>query len=441
MSSLDGTIVATALPTLHHALHAKINWVSWTVIAYQFGLAVTMPFAGRLSDKLGRKKIFVRAAILFIASSFLCGLSWSIWVLIPLRVLQAIGGGAFLPSATGIVAETFGADRDRMLGLFSTIFPLGALVGPVVGGLLIAHASWRAVFFVNVPVGAAFLLLAVHFLPPDSRHGEGRLPDLWSTAGMCGLFAGMMVAITHLGDAGAGPLSAGFVVPMLVAMSSGWLLVQRSRTAEVPVIPLWLLSDMRLAIMNTVNVVWGACVIGVGALIPLYAETRYRLVPVSAGTLLTARAALEVVAAVIASNLLKRTGYRAPMIVGFALIVGGTVMVACPVEVVGPYLWLAVAAGVIGLGIGVSAPSANNATLSFAPDDIGAVSGLRGMSRQAGAIVGVAAATAFVARSAQEGHALAVSFVVMSLALAAMIPLVFLVPDRSAVLTTKTLRG
>jgi MFS family permease len=336
-----------------------------------------------------------------------------------------------MPSATGIVSETFVGDRDRMLGLFSTIFPLGALVGPVVGGLLIAQVSWRAVFFVNVPVGVAFLVLALRFLPPDSHRGEGRLPDLWSSAGMCGLFAGLMIAITHLGDAGAGPLSPGFAVPLVLAVLSGWLLVWRSRTAALPVIPLWLLSDVRLAVMNFVNLVWGAAVIGVGALIPLFAETRYRMAPVSAGTLLTSRAMVEVVAAVIASNLLKRTGYRAPMIVGFGLIVGGTMMLVSPVQVGSPYVWLAMAAGVVGSGIGVSAPSANNATLSFAPQDIGAVSGLRGMSRQAGSILGVAAATAFVARSAAEGHALAVSFVVMSLVLVAATPLVFLVPARS----------
>jgi EmrB/QacA subfamily drug resistance transporter len=432
MSSLDGTIVATALPTLHRTLHAKVNWVSWTVTAYQLGLAVTMPFAGRLSDLLGRKKVFVRAAILFVVSSFLCGLSVSIWVLIPLRFLQAMGGGAFLPSATGIVSETFESDRDRMLGLFSTIFPLGALVGPVVGGLLIADVSWRAVFWVNVPVGTGFLVLALRLLPPDTHRAEGRLPDLWSAACLCGVFLGLMTAISHLGDAGASAKSGAFIAAVLVAICSGWLLARRSRTAAVPVIPLRLLSDVRLAVMNCVNLVWGATVIGIGALIPLFAETEYRLAPVSSGTLLTARAVVEVVTSVAASNLLKRTGYRAPMIVGFGLIVGGTGMLVSPVEMGSPYVWLAIAAGVIGAGIGISAPSANNATLSFAPRDVGAISGLRGMSRQAGAIFGVSAATAFVARSGHEGHALAESFVAIALLLVTVTPLVFLVPARPA---------
>lgn len=94
MSSVDGTIVATALPTLQRALHTSLNWVGWVITCYQMGVAVMMPFAGRLSDRIGRRNIFLVASVVFVTSSLLCGLSRSIWMLLPLRVLQSVGGGA-----------------------------------------------------------------------------------------------------------------------------------------------------------------------------------------------------------------------------------------------------------------------------------------------------------------------------------------------------------
>ena len=169
MSSLDGTIVATGLPTLHHALHASINWTVWTMTGYQLGLVVAFPIAGRVADSLGRKRVFVAAAVLFTTSSLLCGLALNIGMLIGLRVTAGGRGAAFMPSASGMVMDAFGEHRQRALGLFSSIFPLGALVGPIVGGIILATWSWRGLFLVNVPIGLTFTLLAWRFLPSSQR--------------------------------------------------------------------------------------------------------------------------------------------------------------------------------------------------------------------------------------------------------------------------------
>ena len=121
MASVDQTIVATALPALQHDLHASVNWSSWTITIYALGQILMMPLAGKLGDQFGRKKIFLGAAVLFTAASLCCGFASNIYLLVGLRGLQALGGGAFMPSATGIVAQQFGRDRDRALGLFSKI--------------------------------------------------------------------------------------------------------------------------------------------------------------------------------------------------------------------------------------------------------------------------------------------------------------------------------
>src|ERR1700740_138880 len=134
MSSVDQTIVATALPAIQHDLAAQVNWSSWTITIYALGQVLVMPLAGKLGDQYGRKRIFLGAAALFTTASLCCGLATNIYLLIVLRAIQAIGGGAFMPSATGIVTETFGENRERAVGLFSSIFPIGGVGGPALAG-------------------------------------------------------------------------------------------------------------------------------------------------------------------------------------------------------------------------------------------------------------------------------------------------------------------
>src|SRR6201994_3474436 len=165
MASVDQTIVATALSTLQRALHAQVNWSSWTITVYALGQILVMPLAGRISDQYGRRRVFICAVVLFTVASLLCGLAGNIYVLVGLRAVQAIGGGAFMPSATGIVSDEFGPNRDRAIGLFTSIFPIGGIVGPILGGLFVTYWSWRGIFLVNVPLGVLVFALSLAFIP------------------------------------------------------------------------------------------------------------------------------------------------------------------------------------------------------------------------------------------------------------------------------------
>jgi len=428
MSSLDGTIVSTGLPTIRRALGTSINWASWTMTAYQLGLVVAMPVAGRIADTFGRKRVFLVAAVLFTGSSFLCGMSSNIGVLIGLRVLQAAGGAAFMPSASGIVMDTFGERKHKALGLFSSIFPLGALVGPVAGGLILASWSWRGVFLVNVPIGAAFTLLAWRYLPSSGRRPAKT--DVFGALVMGATVLSVMVAVTDLGNPGAGVTSPGFVLPFGLAIAGGYAFLRHCARAEDPLVPIHLLRGRAFAATNAINLVWGACAIGFGSLVPLFSEDRYGLSPLASGTLLTARAVGEILLAVSASVLIHRTGYRLPIIGGIALIGGGLALIATPpVGGLSPYLWLSVAATLTGLGTGLSAPAANNASIELAPDDVGAITGLRGAARQGGAIIGITLATSLAAHTGHEAATLAKSFFVLAALLVCMAPLVYLAPD------------
>jgi EmrB/QacA subfamily drug resistance transporter len=427
MSSLDSTIVSTGLPTLRHALHAKINWASWTMTGYQLGLVVAMPVAGRVSDQLGRKRVFVAAAILFTSASLLCGLADNIGLLIGLRAVQAVGGAAFMPSASGMVVQAFGKDRNRALGMFSSIFPMGALIGPIAGGIILTEWSWRGIFLVNVPVGVVFTLLAVRYLPASRpKGGRADIPGALLLGG--GILAAML-AISSIGDRGSGVLSVKFLLPFALAVAGATFFLRRMSSTEDPLIPLHLLKGRAFAAMNGINFVWGACAIGFGSLVPLFAEDRYGLNPLAAGTLLTARAVGEIGLAILASLLIHRTGYRLPIVIGSALIAIGLALIGTHPESLSPYSWLALAACLTGIGTGISAPAANNASLELSPNDIGAITGLRGATRQGGAIIGVVLTTALVARSTHPAITLGHAFFVFTILLALVIPLVLLVPD------------
>jgi EmrB/QacA subfamily drug resistance transporter len=428
MASVDQTIVATALGTLQHDLHAQVNWSSWTITIYALGQIMVMPLAGRISDQYGRRRVFIGAIVLFTVASLACGLANDIYVLVALRAVQAVGGGAFMPSATGIVSDQFGRDRDRALGLYTSIFPIGGIIGPVLGGLFVTYWSWRGIFLVNVPLGILVFVLALMFVPNTATTARTRI-DLLGVAFLGVGLLGVMFAISYLGAASSSVASAAFVVPLLLGLGSLVLFVRHSARASDPFIPLRLLRGHGFAVMNLINFFFGVTVLGFATLVPLYAEERYGIHTLAAGTLLTARAVGMIAVAGVAAFALRRTGYRRPMVVGFVLAAAGLVLLAIPPAFTSDYVWLAVAAGVTGVGMGVCVPATNNAIMHLAPGDLGAVAGLRGMFRQSGGISGIAVVTAVIARSADPAHAQAIAFIVLAAVLVCLLPLILVVPE------------
>jgi MFS family permease len=181
--------------------------------------------------------------------------------------------------------------------------------------------------------------------------------------------------------------------------------------------------------MNLLNFLYGGAVLGFAPLVPLYALQRYGLSALAAGTLLTARAVGMIATAGLAVYLLRRTGYRWPIAVGFTLAAIGLVATAASPDGLSTYGWLAIATGICGVGMGISTPASNNATLQLAPEQTAAVAGLRGMFRQSGAITAVSVTASVIARSSDPAIAQAHVFVVFAAVLICSLPLVFLVPE------------
>lgn len=429
MSSVDLTIVSTALPTLGTDLHSPgLNWTSWIITTYALGRVVITPLAGRVSEILGVRRIFLVALGVFTVSSLACGLAPNLLMLIVLRGVQGIGGAAFMPSATGLVAAGFGTNRDRAVGSFSSIFPIGAIIGPVLGGIVVASWSWRGVFLINVPIGIG-ILFAGHRLLPHAQAKTGTRFDLVGSILLCAALLAAALSVSYIGSAQHGPADPAFVAGVTVTLVAGAMLLRR---ADLPgaVLPRRLLLGNGFGIMNLINVLYGGAALGLASLVPLYGQDRYGMDSLTAGTLLTARAIGTVTVAGVATFALRRTGYRLPMVVGYALSAIGLAMLAlAPRYGASPQLWVSISALVVGLGMGTALPASNNASMQIDPKQAASIAGLRVTLRQLGSIAAVATTTALMSRSATPGLTEASVFVAFALIMAAVVPLTRLVPD------------
>jgi MFS family permease len=297
MMSIDSTIVATALHSLRHGLQTSIGWAGWTITAYSLGFVVMLPISGRLSELYGCRRVFLGSIIAFTLASLFCGLVDNIYLLIALRGLQAAGGAGFTPSATKIIVDNFGNARDRAVGLFGSIFSIGAMIGPVFGGLFVTYGSWRGIFLVNVPIGLAVTALALRYVPADRPLPEKIRPRM-DAVGIALLGSGLlfgMLAISYLGEAAADVWLPLFASLLAIAVLALWMFFRHIERSTQPFIAPRLISGPGFGAVNLLNTVYGGVTSGVIALVPLYAINRYGLNALDASALLVAQGAAAIV--------------------------------------------------------------------------------------------------------------------------------------------------
>lgn len=432
MFSIDSTIVATALHAIQHGLGASVNWAGWTITAYSLGLVLMLPISGKLSEQYGRRRVFLASLVTFTVASLCCGLVSSIYLLIVLRAIQAAGGAGLTPSATGIIVDYFGQDRDRAVSLFGSIFPIGAMIGPTFGGLFVAYWTWRGVFLVNVPIGAAAIVLTLRYVPRDQpRPRRARLG--MDAAGMTllgvGLISGMFAA-SYLGEPGVRVYSPVFLILLVVAIAAVWWFVRHINRSAQPFIAPRLIYGPSFGVVNLINMLYSGVRTGVIALVPLYAASRYGIGAFASGTLLIAQGAATVILSVAATLLLRRTGYRSPLYVGCVIIAAGILLLAVhPVAGIAPYAWLAGTTFLIGAGSGIVNPASRNAGLQLAPEHSSTLAAMRTMFMQVGTIVTVSIATAMLASSSHPSDTQAWFYVAAAALLVAFLPSITRVPE------------
>src|SRR5579859_5009217 len=193
---LDATIVNVAIPTMLQSLRAGLDQILWVVNAYLLTLAVLLVTAGRLGDVFGQRTLFMVGLGLFSVASALCGLAQGPEQLIAARVLQGVGAAVLSPQAMVIVVRIFPAERrGAALGLLSAVTALASVAGPTLGGLIVTYLDWRWIFYVNVPIGLAGMLLALRFVPdlrPGRRHRLDLVGVLLVTAGLFAVIFGLI---------------------------------------------------------------------------------------------------------------------------------------------------------------------------------------------------------------------------------------------------------
>jgi EmrB/QacA subfamily drug resistance transporter len=431
MSSLDGTIVATALHAIQDGLHTSINWASWVITAYSVGLVLALSLAGKLSDRFGRRRFFLVSVVVFAGASLCCGLADNIYLLIALRAVQAAGGAGFTPSATGIITENFGQARDKAVGLFGSIFPIGSMIGPIFGGLFVSYWSWRGIFFVNVPIGILLVVCCLRYVPRDpEREDRARRP--LDITGMVLLGVGalaLMLGVSYLGEVGASAASPLFIAPLAAGLVGLALFGRHIRRVGDPFIAPRLIAGRGFGAVNVINILYGGAVAGLLALVPLYAVDRYHISPLGSGTVLTAEGVAVITLSSLAAMALRRTGYRWPLYIGSAITAAGVAGLAIHPGGLSPYAWLALTACVIGIGTGLSSPASRNAGLQLAPDQSAGLAALRSTGRMVGQIAVVSITTTIIAQSASPGELQAKVFVAFAVLLVVCLPVIARVPE------------
>jgi EmrB/QacA subfamily drug resistance transporter len=322
---LDTTVVNVALPTLGRDLEAGFAGLQWTVNGYTLSLAGLILLGGSLGDRFGRRRVFVVGTVWFGVASVLCGLAPSIETLVAARVLQGAGGALLTPGSLAILQASFvPADRGRAIGAWAGLGAVAAAVGPVVGGLLV-EVSWRLVFFVNVPLCAAVVVVAVRHAP-ESSDPEARphLDVLGAVLGALGL-AGVTYGLILLGVGGAPAAVTG-------ALGGGLLLlaafVAAERRSTMPMLPLDIFSSRQFTAANLVTFCVYAALGAVFFLLVVHLQVVAGWTPLAAGLSLVPVTACMLLLSARSGALAGRIGPRLPMTVGPLLCAVGAVLLA-----------------------------------------------------------------------------------------------------------------
>ncbi|MFD7402352.1 MFS transporter [Streptomyces sp. NPDC059866] len=392
--SLDNTVLNVALPSLQDDLHASTSGLQWTIDAYTLVLASLLMLAGSTADRIGRKRVFIAGLIVFTIGSALCSVAPSLDALVIFRMVQAVGGSMLNPVAMSIITNTFTDPRERAraIGAWGGVVGISMAAGPLVGGLLVDAVDWRAIFWINLPVGLAALLLTLRYVP-ESRAPKARRPDPVGQVLVIALFGSLTYAIIEAPHAGLAAVLPFAAVAVLALIG---LLSYEPRRAE----PLVDLRFFRSAPFS------GATVIAIGAfaslggflfLSTLYLQHVRGLDALHAGLWMLPMAAPTLVCAPLAGRLLASVGPRLPLLIaGVAMTASPLLFAAFEGETSNVTLFLGYLLFGVGFGF-VNAPITNTAVSGMPRAQAGVAAAVASTSRQLGQTLGVAVVGAVLA--------------------------------------------
>jgi MFS transporter, DHA2 family, methylenomycin A resistance protein len=391
MVMIDVTVVNVALPNLSKEFHTGVSGLQWTMDGYTLTFASMLITAGDLGDRIGPKRVFQVGLAMFVIASAACGIVSSLWMLIIMRLLQGASATLVVPTSLALINASFPdrRARARAIGVWASVAGLASAAGPPLGGLLTEVFNWRAVFFVNVPIGLIALALTGRYVISLSGN-MGRQADLRAQcAGIVSLSA-LAFALIEAGSLGwAEPAVVGAAAVFIAAL---WVFIAIERRAADPMLPLNLFQSRTFTVAILVGMAINIGFYGQLFLLPLYFEQLRGYTALLTGAAILPQVVMAAIVAYLGGWMTSRVGARLAMIVG--LLVGGAGFFAMLIaEKDGPaYGLLVPALFAIGFGTAFTMPAATAAVLEAVPKDrAGLASGALNSSRQVGSLIGVAA--------------------------------------------------
>ncbi len=349
--ALDQTVVSTALPSIVSELRG-FEYYAWIASAYLLASVVTVPVFGRLGDYFGRKRFVIAAVIVFTAASALCGVATSMPFLAIARGLQGVGGGMMVGTAFASIPDLFPDPRARVRWqvVMAAAYGIGTAAGPSLGGWLSEHFGWRSTFLVNLPVGALALYFIWAHLPSYRRAATGDVRIDWTGAALVALVLGGLQAFIEAVPKD-GLTSGNLVLAALVVLGAVALLICERRATH-PIVPLDLFRDAQLVTLFTLSLLSGFVMFSLIFFAPLLLQGGFGLSPQQAGLLATPIAACIAIGSLINTRIVIHLPKPTLILsIGFSLLVAASLGIGFATPAT-PHLWLEVAMGAVGIGLG-----------------------------------------------------------------------------------------
>jgi EmrB/QacA subfamily drug resistance transporter len=383
LASVEGTIVATAMPTIVGQL-GGLSIYSWVFAIFMLTSTTTVPLYGKLSDVFGRKQVYLVSMSLFLVGSVLCGLAKSMEQLIFFRAVQGIGAGGVLPLTFTIIGDLFSLkQRARMQGLFSGVWGVSSIIGPLIGGFLVDQISWKWVFFINIVPG--LIAMALVWFPWKDTSGQQKVRPSIDYAGAALLTLGVISLLMGLEDLGQ-PMGVWLLGASLVLFAAlAWVEIR----ATDPILPLPLFRGRLFNISILHGILAGAAMFGSLTYVPLFVQAVLGTSATQAGLALTPMSLAWTFASILAGYLLLKVGYRALALVGMVLVVIGAFFMS-QIGAHSNYLLITFYLSIMGLGMGLSIPAFLIAVQSNTRKrDLGVATSTLQFSRSIGGTLGV----------------------------------------------------
>jgi EmrB/QacA subfamily drug resistance transporter len=396
LAAMDQTIVGTAMPRVVANLDGFARY-PWVTTAYLLTSTIAVPVFAKLSDLYGRKWLYLCGLVIFVVSSWLCGAAGTVPIpldgmnqLIAFRGLQGIGGGAIMGLTFTIIGDLFApAERGRYQGMFGAVFGLASIVGPLAGGWITDHLSWRWAFYVNGPLGifaAVVLYRTFPFVPP---HASGRRIDWLGLVTLAGWIVPLLLALSRVTALGWSNPTVQLLLGVAAVSLAGFLWAERR--AEEPLMPLSLFGIRTIALASCGVFVLGTSMFGMFVYLPLYLQGVLGMSAAASGTLFVPMIFSMIFASMTTGQLISRTGrYKALAVAGAVLATIGLALLARlgPAATATTILWSLVIAG---LGFGAAQPVYSLVVQNAAPRaQMGAATATTQFFRSIGSTIGVA---------------------------------------------------